>query len=172
LKKSTYGPYIIVLAVLVTVDQISKYIVATNMEVGQRIPLIGDVFSIRYLVNFGMSFSMLQDRPQLVIALQLVIFIVAAFAFRSMARDSRSKVMLTGFSMIMAGGIGNIIDRFARGHVVDFFSVGSFPVWNVADMCIIGGCAFVGIALFIEGRNRAKLKKRHRLEPSDTGAPQ
>jgi signal peptidase II len=63
----------------------------------------------------------------------------------------------TGLAWIVAGGAGNLIDRIMYGHVIDYISVGTFPVWNFADMCIVGGCILLGIyILFLHGRDKDK----------------
>ena len=64
-------------------------------------------------------------------------------------------MLQTGLTWIVTGGAGNLIDRVTYGHVVDYISVGSFPVWNFADMCIVGGCILLGIyILFLHGRKK------------------
>ena len=149
-NKPVFIIYLIVFAGLLWFDRFTKNLVSANMQPGEAIPAQDAFVAIRYTVNTGVSFSLFSGHPGILIALQSVLFIAIAVAFVITYRRLRHPVLQTGLVWIVTGGAGNLIDRIMYGHVIDFISVGSFPVWNFADMCIVGGCILLGIfILFI-----------------------
>ncbi len=150
--------YIIIIAVLVALDQLVKYAVSQGMSLGDSIPVIQDVFHITSVHNYGAAFSSLQGQRVILIVLTLALIAVCAvYLWRH--RKNRSKIMLTAIAAIIAGGIGNLIDRLSRGYVVDMFDFRVFPVFNVADICVTLGCVALCVYLiFFEGRSRKKRK--------------
>jgi signal peptidase II len=150
-KRSGRAAYIAVFAGLIAVDQAIKYLVASHMKLGESIAVIGDFLHIRYLVNYGISFSLFEGHPSLVIAIQTAIFVVLGITFIVLYRGMAAAVqILVGFAITLAGGVGNLIDRYVHGYVIDYISVLSFPVWNFADMCIIGGCVLIALCLILD----------------------
>ena len=144
-------------AVLLWIDRILKNLVMTNMEIGDAIPAQDAFFAIRYVINTGVSFSLFSGHLEVLIVLQSVLFIAVMVACVITYRNLRHPVLQTGLVWIVAGGAGNLIDRIMYGHVIDFISVGTFPVWNFADMCIIGGCILLGIyILFLHDKVKQK----------------
>ena len=146
-KKPWYLIYIAVFFVLLWFDRFTKNLVMTNMEVGDAIPSADAFIAIRYTINTGVSFSMLEGHTGVLLAVQSVLLVAVAAAFVITYRKIRRPVLQTGLCWIAAGGAGNLIDRAAYGYVVDFISVGTFPVWNFADMCVVGGCILLAIYL-------------------------
>lgn len=102
------------------------------------IPVIGDWFRLRLIFNPGAAFSLGTDST----IVFTVISSVAAVVVLVLAPRVRSPLWAVGLGLLLAGITGNLFDRLFRqpepfhGHVVDFLSFGSFPVFNVADMCI------------------------------------
>jgi len=130
---------------LLLVDRLTKNLVMMNMQVGDAIPSQDSFFSIRYTLNTGVSFSLLEGHTEALIAIQIVLIVVVTGAWIFTYVKLRHPVLQTALCWIACGGAGNLIDRISWGYVVDFISVGTFPVWNFADMCIVGGCILIGI---------------------------
>ena len=135
--------YVVVFAVIIgsiAIDQIIKYVVVNTLAIGQSIPLIDGVFHFTYVQNFGAAFSILQHRQLFLILLTGIVMIgILIVLFRNMKKfDVLTCVSL---SLIVGGGVGNIIDRVRLGYVVDFFDFRliGFPVFNFADCCIVIG---------------------------------
>jgi len=148
--------YYVVFAVLLIIDRVLKYLVMTYMELGEAIPSETSFFSIRYVINTGVSFSLFSGHPEVLIVLQSILFIAVTIACVVTYKKLRHPVLQTGLVWIVAGGAGNLIDRVLYGHVVDYISVGTFPVWNFADMCIVGGCILLGVyILFLYGSKKS-----------------
>ena len=139
--------YIVVAIVLLWFDRFTKNLVMTHMNIGDAIPSADSFFAIRYTINTGVSFSLLEGHTGALIAMQAVLLVVISAAFTVTYVKLRHPLLQTGLCWIAAGGAGNLIDRASYGYVVDFISVGSFPVWNFADMCVVGGCILLGIFL-------------------------
>jgi len=151
-----YIIYIAVFAVLIWFDRFTKDLVITHMNVGDAIPSQDAFAAIRYTINTGVSFSMFEGHIGGLIAIQGILFVVVAAAFIITYAKVRHPVLQTGLIWICAGGAGNLIDRVIHGYVVDFISVGTFPIWNFADMCVVGGCILLGIFLLILNPKRGK----------------
>ena len=137
--------YFAMFGVLLWFDRYLKNLVMDNMLVGEAFPSQDSFVAIRYTINTGVSFSLFSGHTEKLIILQSILFIaVAAACFYTYFR-LRHPMLQTGLTWIVVGGAGNLIDRITYGYVVDFISVGSFPVWNFADMCIVGGCILLGV---------------------------
>ena len=117
----------------------------SNMRLGDAIPSQDSFFAIRYTINTGVSFSLFSGHTEALIVLQSALFIAITIACVFTYIKKRNPLLQTGLVWIVSGGAGNLIDRIFYGHVVDFVSVGTFPVWNFADMCIVGGCILLGV---------------------------
>ena len=132
-------------AVLVIVDQLTKQAAITYLKGAPAYPLWEDVFELQYCENPGIAFSMLENKPWVFIpATCLVMVLLAVMMLRSDLRHS--KIFSLSCALILAGGIGNLIDRIVYGYVVDFlyFKLIDFPIFNFADCCVVVGA----IALF------------------------
>ena len=133
-------------------DQIVKYLVSSNMTVGQRIPVIGDYVRLTLVHNRGAAFDTFEGMRVLLTILPLVL-ILAGIGYMFLHRKDIHPVLLVSLSLIVGGGIGNLIDRVRLGYVVDMLDIRILPVFNVADMGVVIGCGLLCLyVLFIEGR--------------------
>lgn len=146
-------------ALLVGIDQLSKYLVVANMELGSSTPL-GLGFAITHSRNTGAAFGLLRDLhvplgPIMLDGTFLLGLLSAAVSVGLLVfllRNGRrlSALPATALALVLAGAAGNMIDRFRLGYVVDFihFRVGwfDFPVFNVADSCVVIGAGLLVIA--------------------------
>jgi signal peptidase II len=149
-----------VFAAVLAVDQFTKELIRTKLALGETIPANGGFFCIYHTKNEGVAFSMLEDHPKLVLFLQSALLLTLTLAFLYVLLKKQVGTLPTlAFSLIVAGGFGNLIDRIARGYVTDFFSVGTFPVFNVADGALTSGCGLILLYLILE-EIKEKKKKR------------
>ena len=153
---------VIMIAVLVAVDQIIKFWAASSLEpVGtMHLLRIGKqrILDLTYVENDGAVFgSFGGKRIILIVVTTILVCVCAYFLYRY---KTSSKLMFISLNMIIAGGIGNWIDRvFRNGLVVDYIEIKlfNFAVFNFADICITLGVAFILIyILFIEKRDDKK----------------
>lgn len=132
--------FLLITIVLFAIDFISKYLITNNIEYGKSIVIIPNFFSITYVKNYGAAFSSFEGSKYLLI---LVAFIVLGFLIYTLLDDSTAKLEKIFISIMMAGIIGNLVDRIFYGYVIDMFefNIGSFaaPIFNVADIFIVVG---------------------------------
>lgn len=136
--------YIVLILILVGADQLSKYLIDSNMLEGETLPIINDFFHLTYVKNRGIAFGMFQGKLD-IISIATIIAIVAIAYYLYKERNKLSMIEKMGFIYILAGAIGNMIDRAFRGFVVDmvdFRGIWSY-VFNLADVWINIGVAFV-----------------------------
>lgn len=128
-----------VAASILLVDQITKAIVRAYMQTDQTVGLIPYVIRLTLVRNTGAAFGIFPGRqPVFVITSLLVLFAIAAYWRRARPREW---LVVVALAMIAGGALGNLIDRALIGRVTDFFEFAfvDFPVFNVADMAIVGG---------------------------------
>ena len=136
--------YIVLILILVGADQLSKYLIDSNMLEGETLPIINDFFHITYVKNRGIAFGMFQGKLD-IISIATVIAIVAIAYYLYKEKNKLSLVEKMGFIYILAGAIGNMWDRAFRGFVVDmmdFRGIWSY-VFNLADVWINIGVIFI-----------------------------
>lgn len=138
--------YLVILGVLLT-DHLVKLLVRSTMYCGQTIPVIGGIFSITYVQNRGAAFSLFTGRGKMIM---VITFIALCIAVWYMEKHKNSHwTLLLSLELIIAGGVGNLIDRAVRGYVTDMFDMHFFPVFNVADIAICVGCGFLLLYMFV-----------------------
>jgi signal peptidase II len=122
------------------IDQITKAVVRATMHVGDSFGgFIPFLINLTYVRNSGAAFGLFPgQRPVFLLTSALVLFVIAAYWRR--ARPHQWPVVIA-LAMIAGGSVGNLIDRALVGHVTDFFEFAfvQFPVFNVADIGIVGG---------------------------------
>ncbi|UOT01830.1 signal peptidase II [Rhodococcus opacus] len=132
-------------------DLLTKILAVANIEPGRPVWLIGDIVSLRLVRNPGAAFSMATGMTWLLtlVAVGVVIGVVR------IGRTLRSPWWALGLGLVLGGALGNLVDRFFRapgvmqGHVVDFVSVGWWPVFNVADSGIVCGAILLVVLTLI-----------------------
>ena len=140
--------YPLIAVIVIAVDQFTKYLVRTNMQHGDRIPVIGNWMSIYYVQNTGTAFSMFSGNRFVTVFLTsaLIIFCIVFIVKEARAGHTLIPVL---FTFVAAGGVSNMIDRLTLGYVTDMISCGSFAVFNVADIGVTCGCVLAMIALLV-----------------------
>ncbi len=154
---------LIFMALLVWLDQFTKELVTVRLMGNAPYSLIDSFFTFRYLENTGAAFSILQNRRAFFLLIG-TIFVVVIFVFLvRIPPEKKYRPLRICLCFLAAGAFGNMIDRFRLHYVVDFISVGSFPVFNVADIYVTVSTAFLVILLlFVYREEDLDLKKaRH-----------
>ena len=131
--------YAIFAAALVALDQIVKYLVRANIPLGGSVPFIPYLLDLTYVQNTGAAFSILRQHTWLltltsaVVVLAMCLFLLKGFF--------KNRLGLFSAALVLAGGVGNLIDRVLFGFVTDMFQTTfmEFAVFNVADCCITVG---------------------------------
>ena len=147
-------------AVVVVLDQISKFLVVESIPLYGFVEAIPGLFHLTYVQNIGAAFSMLQGQQWLFALLFAVLTVAIVWEF------SKKRLPFTTFERwclvaIYAGGLGNMIDRLRLGYVVDMIAVDfmEFAVFNVADSFVTCGCILLMVHLVFFNRDFWKDKK-------------
>lgn len=127
-------------AVVLAVDHLTKWLVSSNLALGQEIPSSPALVNIHYIQNSGAAFGI---GPQLTYVYLGVAVVVAAYIVLFGPRMGGGLLGLLALGCILGGAISNGLDRLILGHVTDFIDVHFWPVWNCADMAIVGGMLVV-----------------------------
>jgi signal peptidase II len=138
-------------------DHASKLCAQTILGSGRIVTVVPSVLELRYAKNTDVAFSAMSqwDIPHKALLLMVVAVLVLVLAIAMWVRHrvgARRAAMGTwgltdvGFALVLAGAFGNVIDRLARGYVVDFIHVSHWPIFNVADVCIVVGLIALGLS--------------------------
>lgn len=146
---------------LVILDQISKNWASATLFQKEFIEVIPGVFEFRYTQNRGVAFSMLQDQRWVFIPVSvLMTAVLILMLIRSPMR--RSKLFCISTTLVIAGAVGNLIDRIVLGYVIDFlyFSLIDFPIFNFADCCVVIGAVLLCAYLIFGAKDLENLPLR------------
>jgi len=138
-------PYLLFVLALIAVDQLTKVLVRANIPLGASVPFLPGVMELTYVQNTGAAFSFLSQHTWLLTAVSLAasLLLAAALWKKWLVRGPLGRTMM---AMVLAGAVGNLIDRALFGFVTDMFATTfiNFAVFNVADICVVvGGIGFV-----------------------------
>lgn len=152
---------IIVIAFSVIFDQLTKLTVVKLLELGESVEVIPGVFNFTYIHNRGAAFGMLDEHRwvfMVISTVAIVAILVYLFKFAP-----KSNLLRIGLSLVVGGGIGNMIDRVALGYVVDFLDFCAFDFWvwifNVADACVCVGAGVIALYFIIDIVKEAREEK-------------
>lgn len=159
--------------VLVIIDQITKYLAVTNLKGTEGIDIIKGVFKLFYLENIGAAFGTFKGMQIVLIIFTSLLTLLILYLWYKLPEDKKfNKLRVLGV-FIVAGAVGNLIDRIVNQYVVDFlyFELIDFPVFNVADCYITCGEIVLFILLIFyykdEDLKRIFPKKEVNLTNSD-----
>ena len=145
---------------------ILSILAAAGLTLVDSKPFIPHVLEFYYLLNDGMSFSMLSGKRTLLVIVTGVMLAVLAgmLLLRKMPRLERAAWIL-----VVGGGVGNLIDRIRTGVVVDYLNCLfiNFPVFNFADVCICVGVGLLVLSLLLDMRREQKAKQQKGSAPTD-----
>ena len=129
---------------IIILDQLSKFLVKINFNLNESVPVMGEIFHLTYIHNFGAGFGILQNQRILLVIISIA---VAAFIFyyaKKVKEEETLLQLLLGF--VLGGTIGNLIDRIFLGYVTDFFDFMIWPVFNIADSFVTIG--IIGLVIY------------------------
>lgn len=147
---------IVIAAVALVLDLLTKWLVMTRMTELQEIPIIPGFFSLQFVYNPGAAFGMLANQRWFFVLVTLV----AVGAMLNYLRQGQPKhwVATLALGLLLGGAIGNLIDRLRFGKVVDFLLFYwrdyYFPNFNVADICITVGVGLLILHLLVSGETK------------------
>lgn len=147
-------PIMIFIFVIVLVDQLSKFYIQETMTPGMSLPVVADLFHITYILNPGAAFGILENQRTLFILIAALLLISFVYYYPKLRSDRLS--LKIGATLLVGGAAGNLIDRIQTGYVVDFIDFRIWPIFNVADMAIVGGVGVMICAMLFMDKARGE----------------
>lgn len=148
--------YYLIALLVIALDQLTKWLVATKMKIGESIPIIQNVLYITSHRNRGAAWGILQGQFWLFYLITIVVVIGLVIYIQRLPREERLFGVALG--LMLGGAIGNFIDRLIRKEVVDFIHtyIGtySFPIFNIADSALTIGVALVFLQTFMGAKEK------------------
>ncbi|OON99603.1 MAG: signal peptidase II [Epulopiscium sp. Nele67-Bin004] len=157
----------LLIILLVGLDQWTKYWALTELKFRDDIVLWENVFHLKYVENRGAAFGMMQDRQVLFIVITAIVLITIVRYWRHIPKNVFGRIYKISLILIVSGALGNLIDRALLGYVVDlfYFVLIDFPVFNVADICVVAGTIIFCITMILE---EIQQKKQARINSTIT----
>ena len=147
-------PYLSATSALILLDRLTKWWAGHSLAYGRPQPLIGQAIRLTRVHNVGGAFGIFPGSGILFLVVSAIVSVVLLFLL--VTRRVRGVWTRIGVSIVLAGAIGNLIDRLMYGYVLDFFEIRGFPVFNLADACIsVGAAVIILTMLFGGGRDRS-----------------
>ena len=148
---------ILIIILFLFIDQLIKFLVASNMHVGQSITIISNFFKITYVTNDGAAFNLFSGN---IIFLIIIAILVIFYIIKNIKTLEKKEKYI--YSILIAGILGNLIDRIFRGFVIDYIDFRIFgydmAIFNFADICIVCSCILLVLMEVIKWR-KSLLKK-------------
>ena len=141
--------YIILGIGVLLLDIMTKLVAELQLMKVNTVPLWENVFHLTYVENTGIAFGMFQNARLLFIAVSILVLVILAMLYTK--TTNRTQWLKIGTSLVFGGAIGNLVERLAKGYVVDFldFRLIHFPVFNVADIAVCVGAVLLMIHFLI-----------------------
>ncbi len=158
-------------ALLILVDQLTKYYISANFLLGESREFINGFINLTYIHNRGGAWGLLYGHTLILVPITVVIMVLCIFLYVKYGKKNR--LLLWAISLVLSGGIGNMIDRIFRGgNVVDFLHFEffpSFPVFNVADCAVVVGAGLLILYFILDTIKEEKQKKALKLSEQSNG---
>lgn len=164
---------VVLMLVVVGLDQLSKYLIISNLELHESIEIIPGIFNFTYIQNRGAAFGSFDEHRWIFLVLSTVMIVaILAFLFWKKPQD---KLLLASLILITGGGIGNMIDRVCLGYVIDFLDFCAFPnlwmwIFNVADACVCIGAGMLALWMILDTVKETKKEKAAKLQQVENTA--
>lgn len=142
--------WIIIISAIVA-DRVSKVICRQYLRPLGSIPVIKGVFHLTYVENTGAAFGMLQGNTWFLILTSVLVSAVVAYLIWKVKPENR--YVKLSLALILGGALGNLVDRVLLGYVVDFLDFRIWPVFNIADSCVVVGAILLGYFVVVKGEN-------------------
>lgn len=161
----------LVAVIIVALDVFTKWLVISNIPYGgvwSPWEWLTPYARIVHWSNTGVAFGMLQGMNPIFIGLAFVVALGIIYYYAKV--EKQDWLIRLALMLELGGAVGNLIDRIRFGHVIDFISIGNFPVWNIADACITVGVVILLIGVWVqEKREKARLAEAAK-ETTQSGA--
>ena len=151
-NKSNIILVVILVSVLLGIDLLLKYLVSTYLT---TVNIIDNFFSLTYVLNDGAAFSLFASRTYLLILIALICLFFIIYELKNNLDD---RMLSIGYSLALAGLLGNFLDRLIDGYIIDYLSFKilgyNYPIFNFADILIVVGIIVVIIKEILKERGK------------------
>lgn len=143
--------FILGLIILVALDQITKWLVVVKLKPIHDIPIIEGIFHLTYVENRGAAFGIFQGKHLFFIVITLIVITGVTVYYYKLPKEKKYYWMRFSLILLVSGAIGNLIDRIRLNYVIDFlyFKLIDFPVFNIADICVVIGVSILSIFILL-----------------------
>jgi signal peptidase II len=139
---------------LIVFDQLIKFLVTLNFNLGEEFVIINNFLKFIYIKNTGAAFGMFSGNTFMLI---LIAIVLIWYLIKEIKTNLNNKLSIISFSLVLGGALGNLIDRVFRGYVVDYISFTLFnsemAIFNMADIYITFGVLLLLYIVIRDGRN-------------------
>lgn len=159
-EKQLVAIFFLLSALVVGLDQWVKYWTVTNLGLGETQDMIEHFFSLTYVQNTGAAWSILEGETTFFTIVTVIAVFVVTYLIIHYRNDS--KFLTLGLALVLAGAVGNFIDRIRLGYVVDMVQLDfiQFPIFNVADASLVIGVILIFVYTIFEDRLKGKSNGR------------
>lgn len=135
---------------LFVIDQVAKFFVQTQLQVGESVALFGDAFRLTFIRNPGAAWGLFSGQRWLLVTAGIAVMVVIFLKLR----QTRNRLSRSGLVLVLGGDMGNTMDRVLWGSVVDFFDVRiiHYPIFNTADIFLVSGVLLILLNTWNETR--------------------
>ncbi len=146
---------ILIIGLLTAFDQLTKFIITSSFELYESKPVIKNFLSFTYIQNRGMAWGMLQGKRIIFVILTIIILLLCFAIYANIAEKTKYRILRANMIILIAGALGNMLDRIKLGYVIDFFEVKfiEFPVFNVADIYVVVSMIMIFILIMFKYSN-------------------
>ncbi|MGI6406799.1 MAG: signal peptidase II [Syntrophaceticus sp.] len=131
------------------IDQFTKGMIVNQMEPGESVPVISQIFHITYVRNPGGAFGILAHKTEIFVVMAVLFIILVSIL--PIYFPGRNLKMSCALGILTGGVMGNLLDRLRTGYVVDFLDFMVWPIFNAADICIFTGAIFLFVFIMKKG---------------------
>jgi signal peptidase II len=154
-------PNLLFTSVLILLDRATKWWASTALHVGEPTPLLGHSIRLTRVHNVGGAFGIFPGNGELFLAVSGIVSLVLVVLL--LLGRVRGVLARTGAAIVLAGALGNLIDRLLYGFVLDFFEIRGFPVFNLADACITVGAGLIILQVLFGGERHRTRRETDRV---------
>ena len=153
--------YIVMIPFLI-IDIVSKFIISRICTLNNSVSVINNFFSITYTHNYGGAWSILSSSTLFITVISIIVITgIIYYMYKHKINNNFEKM---GYILLLSGAIGNLIDRIIYGYVIDFLDFNifgyNFPIFNIADICIVCGIFIIVIMQIRGDKNDNKCRRK------------
>ena len=142
------GHFLILSVLILIIDRVSKVLIFSSIPLGESVPVFTGILHITPTYNSGVAFGLLRGY-NLYILMAIAVVTIAFILYIIFVKKPGSNIFITGLFLVLAGAIGNLIDRLIYKRVLDFIDLRVWPVFNIADTSITIGACLLLVSMFL-----------------------